>query len=92
MTNHALAQAAPNFVNGVTFPSQSARHREEARQGGLFGQSFDRIVRCWQKLSARNRAIRHLRELDYHCLRDIGLEPREIEAVVRQGKSRSGSA
>ena len=48
-----------------------------------------RQLQIWQ---AGNRAIRHLRRLDDHLLRDIGIARGDIERFVRGRQSEIGGA
>lgn len=48
---------------------------------------FASLMEVWKERREEKRAMRHLRQLSDHTLRDIGIHRSEISSMVRHGRS-----
>ena len=75
-----------NIVPDVPF--EGRQRRPSLQEVGRAVQTwFASVVESWRERREEKRAMRHLRRMSDHTLRDIGIHRTEISSMVRHGRS-----
>lgn len=75
-----------NIVPDVPF--EGRQRRPSVREAGEAIRAwFSSMMERWRAHRADKRAMRHLRQLSDHTLRDIGIDRSEISSMVVHGRS-----
>ena len=75
-----------NIVPDVPFEGRQRRPSLHETSLGVRAWIVSQME-SWRQHREEKRAIRHLRELSDHTLKDIGIDRSEISSMVRHGRS-----